>query len=301
MWHTNPREETVIIGATLRVSPLLVFLSTALCGAGEAGMFMPLAAGPSQARIFTAPPEGAAPLEVDLKARVSGGQGPFVFEWDFGDGSDPAKGRKQEHTYPETGQYKVTVRVVDSLGATAFARAVIKVQPADEPFWVSSWLEFPDGANPYVIQFRATAKGGVGNYKYLWDFGDGSSSTRRNPKHAYRKMAGAYVLTLTVASGRDSITEQQILVLGPYGVPLEVQCSSSGVAGSAPYTATFSAVVAGGTEPYTYLWDMGDGTGKIEGMPVTHTYLHPGDYAAIVIVTAADGLNGLCICEIRAR
>lgn len=238
------------------------------------------------------PLNGVAPHEVDLRALVSGGQGPYAFVWDFGDGSDPAAGRRQEHTYKEPGRYKSIVRVTDSLGSTASENAVIEVAPEDLPF--SAWCEIEPTEEFYVFQFRAGAEGGDGKYEYAWEFGDRHTSTRRNPKHAYPKVYATYVATLTVTSGTESVVCQWVLTLGGGGFGPHVECSSSGTGGAAPYTATFSAVAAGGMKPYTYRWDPGDGTGPMAGQHVTHTYTNPGKYLALVTVTDADGLSGIC-------
>lgn len=50
------------------------------------------------------------------------------------------------------------------------------------------------------IQFNANAQdqyGSTGDYTYDWDFGDGTKSTEKNPKHTYNSV-GNYTVTLTV-------------------------------------------------------------------------------------------------------
>jgi PKD repeat protein len=56
--------------------------------------------------------------------------------------------------------------------------------------------------------------------------------------------------------------------------------------GTAPLTVSFTATALGGTGPYAYAWDFGDGaTGT--GADVTHTYAAPGTYQANVTATDA--------------
>ncbi|MDE1819787.1 MAG: PKD domain-containing protein [Euryarchaeota archaeon] len=56
-------------------------------------------------------------------------------------------------------------------------------------------------------------------------------------------------------------------------------------------TIQFTASASGGTAPYTYAWDFGDGkTGS--GNPVTHVYTAPGTIDAILTVTDAGGKTG---------
>lgn len=63
--------------------------------------------------------------------------------------------------------------------------------------------------------------------------------------------------------------------------------SATPVSGAAPLTVTFSVTPTGGTEPYTYAWDFGDGSTGTDQNP-SHTYTIPGAYSAQVTVTDAD-------------
>lgn len=61
---------------------------------------------------------------------------------------------------------------------------------------------------------------------------------------------------------------------------------------------TFSATVEGGSAPYRYAWDFGNRTFG-SGSPVTHTYLHPGTYTAILTVTDAAGGTSVSTVTVR--
>jgi len=68
-------------------------------------------------------------------------------------------------------------------------------------------LLFVDAGGPYdgevgeIIQFNANAQyqyGNTGDFTYIWDFGDGSSTSNlKNPKHSY-ETAGNYTVVLAV-------------------------------------------------------------------------------------------------------
>jgi PKD repeat protein len=47
------------------------------------------------------------------RATVSGGVGPFTYEWTFGDGSQPSYEEAPEHTYETSGIYNITLSVTD--------------------------------------------------------------------------------------------------------------------------------------------------------------------------------------------
>ena len=58
-------------------------------------------------------------------------------------------------------------------------------------FAVADFLPPPVGCEPYDISFTNTGRGS----SYLWDFGDGATSTLRNPQHTYNQ-AGTYRVRL---------------------------------------------------------------------------------------------------------
>lgn len=53
-------------------------------------------------------------------------------------------------------------------------------------------------------------------------------------------------------------------------------------------SASFSATVSGGTAPYRYAWNFGDGSTSTDAAP-THDYRYAGNYTVVLIVTDADG------------
>ncbi len=76
----------------------------------------------------TAPPK-VAPFKISFDATSSSDSdgtitNPTNYFWDFGDGTQDlgTTGSVLDHTYSTTGQYNVTLRVVDNLGATGSAR-----------------------------------------------------------------------------------------------------------------------------------------------------------------------------------
>ncbi|MDQ3852586.1 MAG: PKD domain-containing protein, partial [Thermoproteota archaeon] len=57
---------------------------------------------------------------------------------------------------------------------------------------------------------------------------------------------------------------------------------------TAPATFLFEADAQGGTAPYSYTWDFGDGQRDNEQSP-THTYQNPGTYQVTLTVTDSAG------------
>ncbi|GAB4518450.1 MAG: hypothetical protein OHK0046_26070 [Anaerolineae bacterium] len=69
---------------------------------------------------FTSAPDGANPLEVQFEASVSGGQEPYTYTWDFGDGTgDTVLDAAPSYTYAAGGIYSVTLTITDDDSNTA--------------------------------------------------------------------------------------------------------------------------------------------------------------------------------------
>ncbi len=68
------------------------------------------------------------------------------------------------------------------------------------------------GSAPLTVRFKDKSVGEIRSW--LWDFGDGSTSTRRNPSHTYLK-AGRYTVGLTVTGspGEDVETKKRFILV----------------------------------------------------------------------------------------
>ncbi len=100
---------------------------------------------------------------------------------------------------------------------------------------------------------------------WLWDFGDGNTSTLQNPSHTYAA-AGTYNVQLIVSCPMDSITIP--VTVSSTGLNL-TSSSTPASCGSNDGTATVNVI--GNPGPFTYLWDNGDTTQTADSLP-TGTY-----------------------------
>ena len=138
---------------------------------------------------------------VNFSANLTGGLGSLVYRWDFGDNSDIEQKTTNtvNHTYEQAGDYTVTLSVVDdTLQTYSFTYAV----SIDNALTTSFSYKTTDLA----VKFTSTTSGGDENYTYLWDFGDGTSSSEANPSHTYSS-AGSYTVKLTVTDGNNGRVE----------------------------------------------------------------------------------------------
>jgi PKD repeat protein len=93
------------------------------------------------------------------------------------------------------------------------------------------------------------------------------------------------VATATDINGKTGNSPIVNLMVVQY-TPMTLTATGTPTSGNAPLAVAFAATVTGGSAPFTYTWDFGDGqTGA--GSAVTHTYTTAGSYTAKVTVTDA--------------
>lgn len=122
---------------------------------------------------------------------------------------------------------------------------------------------------------------------WSWDFGDGTSSTVRNPTHVYAQ-PGGYVVRLTVSNAAGtSVSAPVAIVVGEAaGIPI-ASFYASPIAGRAPLTVTFADTST--NTPTSWSWVFGDGGVATVANP-THTFTAPGTYT--VAMRATNGAGG---------
>jgi FOG: PKD repeat len=124
---------------------------------------------------------------------------------------------------------------------------------------------------------------------WVWNFGDGSTSTEARPVHTY-SFAGLYTVTLTVtnAQGTATTTQPDLVNVAVNPPLLNAKFTSTATSGAAPLPVQFTDASVGGVTGWT--WDFGDGTTSTEQNPL-HTYTANGKYTVKLTVTSPTGTN----------
>ncbi len=144
------------------------------------------------------------------------------------------------------------------------------------------------GAAPLSVQFTGSVTGGCPEYTYDWNFGDGSSSSVRNPSHDYAT-EGSYYALLTVTDSRGTLSQSGVTITA--GCPiLTSTASGSPMTGTAPLTVKFAGSASGGCPAISYKWDFGDGSTSTDQNP-SHTYKTAGSYRATLTVSDSKTNN----------
>jgi immune inhibitor A len=157
---------------------------------------------------------------VSFSATVAGGDGNYTYAWNFGVTGASSTTATPTYVYSETGDYVVSVSVTDGTGATATDLITIQVE-------VPPVASFSYVTNELQVTLTDSTSAGVGALAYLWDFGDGSTSTVQSPSHTYAS-AGSYSVELTVTDSRNNVSSVSQTVAVTAAVVTPDTGSSSG-------------------------------------------------------------------------
>ncbi|MFZ2906482.1 MAG: PKD domain-containing protein [Cyclobacteriaceae bacterium] len=125
-----------------------------------------------------------------------------------------------------------------------------------------------------------------GSWQYLWDFGDGSTSTNPNPgSHTYATY-GSYSIVLTVSNNICVQSQTVTITIDP--IPPILDFSFNPASGCAPLTVTFTNL-SQFADPTTYFWEFGTNQGTSRSVNPVYTYNEPGIYSVTLSATNIIG------------
>lgn len=159
---------------------------------------------------------GPAPLSVTFADTSTGAVDDY--RWDFGDGGT-SSARTAVHTFNEPGTYTVALAVTGPGGtATKIKSDLMSVLPA--PPAAAFTAASTTGPAPLTVQFSDASTGAM--TQWLWDFGDGATSSEPSPAHTYHEPGTFDVaLTVTGAGGNDTSTQPGLVEVLPADLKIE--------------------------------------------------------------------------------
>ncbi len=196
-----------------------------------------------------------------------------IWQWAFGDSNVSSGNRMVQHEYVESGEYLVSLQVVDENGCSSSIETIIAVRPLPE---MIASTAIPDACESRV-QFSTSTEA----TSFLWRFGDGNTSVLTNPLHTYA-VVDAYTATL-IAERNGCLDSLNLDVLLPEIPVLRVAYSQMDAC--APSSVDFDASNSQNVEDW--LWDFGDNTTSFDPTQ-THTFVTPGNYEVRLEVTRGD-------------
>lgn len=149
------------------------------------------------------------------------------------------------------------------------------------------------GCSPLAVNFDAASSSGTGTINYIWDFGNGNSSsgTDKNTVSAIYTQPGNYTITLTIEdnNGASAPVSETITV---FDKPIADFSISQPTSGCIPYSVSLDDNSSSTSSNInSWVWDFGDGNISTDENP-THTYISTGLYDLSLIVTDANNCQG---------
>jgi len=194
-------------------------------------------------------------------AQVTGGAGTITYLWSTGDTTD-----RVDNLLP--GNY--SLKIADSNGNQASSSFIIS-EPSQLNVTGSANLPTAYNANNGTISINVS--GGQSPYTYLW-------SNNRTTKNINNLSSGIYSVGVTDANGCTMFKAFNAQLLSCTNFEVSVYSQNIKCANNANGLAT--ALVAGGTAPFSYSWSNNNSAKKIEN-------LAPGNYS--VTVTDDNGCS----------
>ncbi|GEM_PF-1679956 len=157
------------------------------------------------------------------------------WQWDFGDGVMSTE-QNPTHTYTRSGRYTVTLRVVENDGNCS--TKIKTIEPASG--LVADFTAAPYGGRGGGLKIQFTNRSTVtdsSNVSWLWDFGDGTTSTSQSPAHTYAK-TGKYTVTLSLTEKLAS-TDPTVINQAVAAISMEIQVDETVMT---PFTMTLTKV-----------------------------------------------------------
>ncbi len=198
---------------------------------------------------------------------------PTSWLWQASTGEESTE-QNPTFSFPEAGSYDMTLVATNAAGSSApVTQSIVVYEDADARFeWDADFL---------TVRFENRSRGGPTDY--LWDFGDGSTSTEAEPTHTYAK-GGAYEVTLTASNPVSESTETRRVRVEAEPLDADFDCELDGTTVTCDASETTGAV--------SYSWSA-DGAQTITGEnEVVATFEFPpcrARYRIVLDVTAPDG------------
>ncbi len=189
-------------------------------------------------------------------------QGGIDYEWSFGEGTT-SPFTNPTHTYTEAGTYEVMLITNNQFSCSD--TTTMNIDVFEYPT-ASVEIESMSGCEPLEVHFNNTS---AFSNNYVWDFGDGTTSTESDPVHTYTE-SGDYEVTLIASINQacsDTISLSDLINVHPtpFANFEAFEASDDGT-----YELTNLSVNAD-----TYFWEFSDATTSILENPV-HRFLTNG-------------------------
>ena len=196
--------------------------------------------------------------------------------WTFGDGGTSIE-QNPAYQYQDTGFFSITL-IVGSNGCydTLTKIGYIYIKPP-----VAKFIKGANCTTPLTYNFTDQS---IAPLTWLWNFGDGNTSTLQNPNHTYAT-PGNYNISLTVTNGTCSHTKPDTVRV----IDENAQFTANQLIVCKNTVIDFTSTNYIRSNISTIKWDFGDGSIVIGDSLISHTYTQSGVYTVKLIMTDLNG------------
>ena len=211
--------------------------------------------------------------------------------WDFGDGNTltASDGNPVPHTYTTAGTFNATLQIETSTGCkSAKFPLAVKVNPQPlSNFSLPAVVCLPDG-NGQFNDLSAISDGTQSQFTYLWDFGDGQTSTQKNPIHKFFA-TGPYSVKLIVTS-KDGCIDDSIRSINTIYPQAKADFTVGGEVCIGANSVFTDKSDGKGSAVNQWRWNFADATLATTQNP-THVYAASGTYNVSLFIVTDKGCN----------
>ncbi|MFT6716657.1 MAG: gliding motility-associated-like protein [Saprospiraceae bacterium] len=245
---------------------------------------------PGAAFNLTGNAAGCVPLTTSFQDVSTGGGGTNIVDWKwaFGDGGADTVSAPT-YTYTIVGTYSVSLIVIDENGCDSSIKKMNLISVTDAP--TSSFTTTPNPASacvgPLTVSFTnnsVNSTAGTSDITYLWDFGNGQTSTDANPAAVTYTAEGTYVVSLDVTeAGGCTVRSSRVVNIGnPVAIP------------NLPDTVCLNTFINGlgnnSVGANSYVWNFAGGPTYNTKNP-NHTFNVAGDQQITLTANSSQGCS----------
>ena len=234
---------------------------------------------------------GCKPLSVRV-VDTSTGRG-LTRQWSVNDGGTVKTFTDSilNYTFTKAGNNSISLSVSNICNSSGISKTFVVT---DKP--KAQFANIPSNCIPVVASFTNTTVSYFNNPTFQWDFGDGTTSTAKNPSSKTYTTAGTYTVRLIVNDSCGSDTFSQNFTV--YQLPLAVLNGDT-------VACTFDSVrfYNSSINSNSYIWNFGDNqtaTTSDTGL-IKHVYSVPGTYPVRLISGTGSGCKDTADLSILIR
>ena len=209
-------------------------------------------------------------------ANTSTSNSPITYNWNFGDGTT-STAQNPQHFFSPAGTYWVCLTATDTCGSQTYCDSITTTCSGGAAFGHQQTGTLQVGFFNQSV--------GAGTLQYLWNFGNGTTSTQANPTVNYAAK-GTYWVCLQTTDTCGTYTYCDSVLVDCFNLNADYTYTQSNL------TATFTNLSTG-TAGMSYYWTFGDGGFTFTKDPV-YTYQNEGTYQVCLQVTDSCDTRTTC-------